>query len=90
MELARRGEIDIVGINYKDGREVAISWLGQLGDPYQANIYDPEGLLALDLGVYGAPETFILDSEGIITYKHIGPLTPDIWRKDIFPGIETQ
>ena len=55
MELARRGEIEIYGLNYKDDRQAAIAWLGQLGDPYKANIYDPEGVLALDLGVYGAP-----------------------------------
>ena len=90
MELARRDEIDIIGVNYKDDRTSAIAWLGQLGDPYQTNIFDPEGLLALDLGVYGAPETFVLDSDGIITYKHVGPLTPDIWRNHISPLIEVK
>ena len=90
MELARRGEIDIFGVNYKDNRNQAIAWLKQLGDPYKANIFDPEGLLALDLGVYGAPETFVLNSDGIITYKHIGPLTQDIWREHISPLIEAK
>lgn len=80
MDLAERGEITIFGVNYKDERNAAIGWLKQLGDPYQANIYDPEGILALDLGVYGAPETFLLDASGIIKFKHVGPLTPDVWR----------
>ncbi len=80
MELAHRREIAIYGLNYRDDRKAAIAWLGQLGDPYRANIYDPQGILALDLGVYGAPETFVLDAQGIITYKHVGVLTPDVWR----------
>ena len=80
MDLAERGSISIFGINYKDERNTAIGWLGQLGDPYQANIYDSEGILALDLGVYGAPETFLLDASGIIKFRHVGPLTPDVWR----------
>ena len=80
MELARRGEVAIYGVNYRDERNAAIAWLGQLGDPYDASIYDPNGVLALDLGVYGAPETFVLDAQGVITYKHVGPLTPEVWR----------
>ena len=87
MELARRGEIEIYGLNYKDDRQAAIAWLGQLGDPYKANIYDPEGVLALDLGVYGAPETFVLNASGVITYKHIGPLTPEVWREQVTPHL---
>ena len=90
MELARRGEVIIYGVNYKDERNAAIAWLGQLGDPYQASIYDPQGTLALDLGVYGAPETFLLDAEGVITYKHIGPLTPDVWREQLAPRLTGQ
>ena len=81
MEIARRGEVAIFGVNYKDERQAAIGWLAQLGDPYRANIYDPEGILALDLGVYGAPETFLLDARGVIKFKHVGPLTPDVWRR---------
>jgi len=85
MHLATAANVKIVGVNYKDERGAALNWLSQLGDPYVANIYDPEGELALDLGVYGAPETFVLNSEGVIAYKHIGPLSRDIWQKQLLP-----
>ena len=90
MELASRGEVAIYGVNYKDDRGAAIAWLGELGDPYQANIFDPEGVLALDLGVYGAPETFMLDPRGIVAYKHVGPITPDGWRDHLAPLIDAR
>ena len=90
MELARRGEVEIYGVNYKDDRESAIAWLGQLGDPYKANIYDPAGLLALDLGVYGAPETFVVDATGVITYKHVGPITERVWIEQLSPHLGEQ
>lgn len=85
MHLATASNVKIVGVNYKDERGAALNWLSQLGDPYVANIYDPEGVLALDLGVYGAPETFILNREGVIAYKHIGPLTHNIWENQLLP-----
>jgi cytochrome c biogenesis protein CcmG/thiol:disulfide interchange protein DsbE len=84
MELARAG-VPIFGVNYKDDRGKAIEWLRRLGDPYAANIFDPEGELALDLGVYGAPETFVLDAQGIIAFKHIGPLTAEVWQDTLEP-----
>ena len=88
MELAGRG-VPIFGVNYKDDREAAIAWLGELGDPYEASIFDPDGTLALDLGVYGAPETFVLDASGVITHKHIGPITPEVWRDELLPLVKT-
>jgi len=88
MHLAATSGVDIYGVNYKDDRNAALRWLEQLGDPYVASVFDPEGLLALDLGVYGAPETFVLEASGVIAYKHIGPLTPDLWREKILPVIE--
>jgi cytochrome c biogenesis protein CcmG/thiol:disulfide interchange protein DsbE len=85
MHLATQQDVQIYGVNYKDDRPAALGWLSQLGDPYVANVYDPEGLLALDLGVYGAPETFVLDREGMIAYKHVGPLTMEVWEKQLLP-----
>jgi len=76
VELAGSGTVDIVGLNYKDTREDAMAWLRKNGDPYRLSLRDPVGDLGLDLGVYGVPETFLIDAEGIIRYKHIGPLTP--------------
>ncbi len=85
MEIARNSGIPIYGVNYKDERTKALDWLSRLGDPYVASIYDPQGELALDLGVYGAPETFVLDANGIIAYKHIGPITAEVWRDRLAP-----
>ena len=84
MWLAR-SDVRIFGVNYKDERTAALQWLSQLGDPYEASVYDPDGLLSLDLGVYGAPETFMLDRDGTIVYKHIGPLTNMVWEQDLLP-----
>ena len=88
MQLASAGDIPIYGVNYKDERAAAINWLDQLGDPYVDSVYDPQGKLALDLGVYGAPETFLLDANGMIVYKHIGPLTSEIWQEKLLPVIQ--
>ncbi|MFL0809290.1 MAG: DsbE family thiol:disulfide interchange protein [Agarilytica sp.] len=80
MKLAEQG-IRIVGLNYKDENLKALSWLDRLGDPYLRNIVDQEGRLGLRLGVYGAPETFIIDSDGIILYRHAGDLNERVWQK---------
>ena len=78
--LAGQG-IRIIGINYKDDDFKAKQWLTAYGNPYEFNVSDPEGKLGLDLGVYGAPETFLVDSQGIIRAKHIGDLNPRVWEK---------
>lgn len=88
MELARRGEVPIYGLNYKDEREDAQGWLRRLGNPYAANAFDHDGRVGIDWGVYGVPETFIVDGEGTIRYKHIGPLGEQAWRETIMPIIE--
>lgn len=85
VELARTSDIPIVGINYKDERDDALRWLEQRGDPYRYSLFDNEGSLGLDLGVYGVPETFVIDSDGTIRYKHVGPLTPAILNDEILP-----
>ena len=90
-ELARirqEGNVRIVGINYKDDPEAARRWLGELGNPYDFNIVDLDGALGVELGVYGAPETFLLDSEGIIVYKRIGEITRQVWLEELAPRIE--
>ncbi len=86
-ELQQRDEISIVGINYKDQESDAIDWLVALGNPFDFIIVDFEGDLGVDLGVYGAPETFLVDAEGVILYKHVGPLSQSIWEEDFQPLI---
>lgn len=88
MKLARQDGIRIVGLNYKDERRAALAWLARYKDPYAFNIYDPEGRLGLDLGVYGAPETFVLDSQGIIRYKHVGVVNERVWQNSIKPVLD--
>lgn len=87
MELARRNEIPIYGLNYKDERPDAIAWLRRHGDPYRASGFDHEGRVGIDWGVYGVPETFVVDAQGVIRYKHIGPLTPQVWREKLEPVV---
>jgi cytochrome c biogenesis protein CcmG/thiol:disulfide interchange protein DsbE len=81
LKIAAEHKIDVIGLNYKDERESALLWLQSLGDPYKFVIYDKEGMLGLDLGVYGAPETYLLDAKGIIKYRHVGVLTEQDWQK---------
>ena len=85
--LAKSNKVDIYGLNYKDERDKAKRWLTQLGDPYVANAFDADGRAGIDWGVYGAPETFIMDREGIIRHKHIGPLSVDALNNEILPLI---
>jgi cytochrome c biogenesis protein CcmG/thiol:disulfide interchange protein DsbE len=85
LELARTGKVDIYGLNYKDERAAAQQWLRQLGDPYVANAFDDTGRVGINWGVYGAPETFVIDSQGIIRHKHIGPLTTEVINEEILP-----
>lgn len=84
VELARAG-LPIYGLNVKDDRASAIQWLAQLGNPYVSSGYDPEGTAAVDWGVTGAPETFLIGSDGTILHKHISPLTPRVWQRDFLP-----
>ena len=84
--LLAEQDIYIIGLNYKDdSRAAAMNWLQDLGDPYQINLFDFSGLLALDLGVYGAPETFVVDANGIIRYRHVGDLNERVWREKVGP-----
>ena len=87
LQLAQTGVVDIYGLNYKDERDKAKQWLQQLGDPYAANAFDADGRAGIDWGVYGAPETFIMDKQGIVRHKHIGPLSVDDLNNTILPLI---
>ena len=85
LDIAKRGEVPLVGINWRDSRADALRWLEQLGDPYVATADDSEGRTAIDWGVYGAPETFLIDANGIVLHKHVAPLTMDIWEREFVP-----
>lgn len=84
-ELARSGIAPVVGLNYKDARENALPWLRRYGDPYQLSVYDADGRIAIDYGVYGVPETYVIDQRGVIRYKHIGPVSREIAQKKLQP-----
>lgn len=77
--------IRVVGMNYKDDRHKAINWLNELGNPYALSLFDGNGMLGLDLGVYGAPETFLIDGKGIIRYRYAGALNNRVWQQEIKP-----
>ena len=87
LELSRQGIVPIHGLNYKDKPDDAQAWLDQLGDPYTRTGADISGRVAIDWGVYGVPETFVIDREGRIAYKHIGPVTPEALRDKLMPVI---
>lgn len=85
LEYAKSGAVPIYGLNWKDQRQDALRWLGELGDPYVLSAVDLDGRVAIDYGVYGAPETYLIDGNGVIRFKQIGPITPDVWSKKILP-----
>jgi len=85
VALARANAVPLVGLNYKDDARNADEWLRRLGDPYVANAVDANGRAAIDWGVYGVPESFVVDREGVVRLKHVGPLTREIWQRDIEP-----
>lgn len=88
MQISQDKRFDLVGVNYKDKQENAERFLANFGDPFKVIGFDPTGRAAIDWGVYGPPETFLLSKDGIILYKHIGPLTPQIYGKELLPQIE--
>jgi cytochrome c biogenesis protein CcmG/thiol:disulfide interchange protein DsbE len=79
--------VQLVGYNYKDAPDDAKGWLAKHGNPYDLLIADEPGRTAIDFGVYGAPESFLIDAKGVIRYKHIGPITPDVMAKELKPAI---
>ena len=85
LALSRAKLAPLVGLNYKDTRDDARGWLKQLGDPYTVSVADSDGRVGIDFGVYGVPETFVIDKQGVIRFKHIGPLTQGVIETQIVP-----
>ena len=88
VEFSKTGVVPIYGLNYKDKREPAMNWLQQLGNPYTASIFDETGRVGIDFGVYGVPETFVIDKQGVIRYKKTGPVTPETIQSTILPLVQ--
>jgi cytochrome c biogenesis protein CcmG/thiol:disulfide interchange protein DsbE len=88
LRIAKDGKAQVIGLNYKDAPEDARAWLAELGNPYAKIAADREGRVAIDFGVYGVPETFIIDGDGRIRYKHVGPIMPFQYEERIAPAIE--
>ncbi|WP_028117137.1 DsbE family thiol:disulfide interchange protein [Ferrimonas senticii] len=86
-QLQTQNVLPIYGINYRDERVPALQYLQMSGDPYNINIFDPEGKLAFDLGVYGAPETFVVDHNGVVRKRFAGVLAPQVWAEEFMPLI---
>lgn len=87
-KIHKEGKIKIIGINYKDNRSDALGWLEIYGNPYIYNLYDNKGELGINLGVYGVPETFFIDNNGIIIDKYIGAITQDIYNNRLIPLLQ--
>ena len=87
IDFSRTKRVPLVGLNYKDARDDALKWLARYGDPYQLSVVDRDGRIGIDYGVYGVPETYVIDRAGIIRYKQIGPVTPEVMDKKILPLI---
>ena len=88
FEYAQSGVVPILGLNYKDQREDALAWLREFGDPYQLSAVDLDGRVAIDYGVYGAPETYVIDKSGTIRLKHVGPVMPEVWSQEVLPLVQ--
>jgi cytochrome c biogenesis protein CcmG/thiol:disulfide interchange protein DsbE len=88
LSIQRAGKVAIIGLNYKDDDAAANQWLQQLGNPYEAVAADPEGRAAIDYGVYAAPESFLIDPQGIIRRKQVGGFTPEVWAREFLPLVE--
>ncbi len=85
LDASKSGAVPIYGLNYKDKPADALRWLDRLGNPYVASLSDADGLVGIDFGVYGVPETFVIDKQGVIRHKVIGPLTPETLRDTVMP-----
>ncbi|HLA13319.1 MAG TPA: DsbE family thiol:disulfide interchange protein [Pyrinomonadaceae bacterium] len=85
LDLSRKGTLPIYGLNYKDKREDGLGWLREFGDPYVLSAVDSDGRVGIDYGVYGVPESYLIDREGVIRFKQIGPVSPEVLEKKILP-----
>lgn len=89
VDIGRQGTVRIVGVNWRDDRSAGQDWLARLGNPYDMVLFDDLSLLAIGLGVTGAPESYIVDAAGTVRYKHTGILTPEDWRESMLPIVNT-
>ncbi len=85
VAIARENRVPMVGLNWRDDRALALNWLAQLGNPYVSVAFDPEGRTAIDWGVTGAPETFLIDADGVVIQKYVGPMTEEVWKREFLP-----
>ncbi len=85
VELSRSRVVPVIGLDYKDKRADALQFLGKNGDPYNLSAFDSDGRVGIDYGVYGVPESYVIDKQGVIRMKHIGPLTPQVLQTKILP-----
>ncbi len=85
VEFSRKKLVPIYGLNYKDQRPDGLRWLANFGNPYEASLFDQDGRVGIDYGVYGVPETFVIDQQGVIRYKQIGPVSPEVLSNEIEP-----
>ncbi len=88
MRISEEEDVRLIGVNYNDDREKALEWLRRRQDPYVFNIYDNEGRLGINLGVYGAPETYVVDANGVVQYRHVGVVTERVWEEELEPLVE--
>jgi len=88
LAFARSKAVPLIGLNYKDTRPAGLGWLNEFGNPYDASIFDGDGRVGIDFGVYGVPETFLIDKRGVIRFKQIGPLTPEVIEQRIVPLVK--
>lgn len=88
MKISGRKEVPLIGLDWNDSNEAAIHWLQTLGDPYVVTAIDNEGRVAIDWGVYGAPETFLVSAQGIVVHKYVGPLDMSVWEQEFVPRLK--
>ncbi len=88
MRLSEEGDIPVVGVNYRDRQDLALNWLQENGDPFSFSLVDESGRFGIDLGVYGAPETYLVDSNGVIRLRHVSVLDETVWREQFVPAIQ--
>ena len=88
VQFSRQNVVPIYGLNYKDKRDAALAWLEQHGNPYTLSLSDPDGRVGIDYGVYGVPETYVIDKAGVIRYKRIGPVTQEVLAEKILPLVK--
>jgi len=88
VEFARTGIVPIIGLNYKDTRADGMRWLNEFGNPYQTSAFDEAGRVGIDYGIYAVPETFLIDKQGVVRFKQIGPVTPELLHDRLLPLIK--